>query len=130
MNEQHSPPTVMVVEDDRDCIYLWERYASTVGYHVVGTSRGEEALTLAQREKPALVILDIMLPGMDGWKVLQSLKTDPTTQDIPVVMCSALDEQARAVLEGADGYLRKPVRLCEFVHCLQSADSANVALTC
>ena len=107
-------PTVLVVEDNPDLNALWQRYLNLMGCHVVSARRGEEALALAQESELSAVILDIMLPGMDGWQVLQALKKKGRTRQVPVVMCSALDGQARSVSEGAEGYLRKPVRYADF----------------
>ena len=106
--------TVLVVEDNPHLNTLWQRYLSVMGCHVLSASRGEEALALAQESEISAVILDIMLPGMDGWQVLQALKKHRVTRSVPVVMCSALDGQARSITEGADGYLRKPVRYADF----------------
>ena len=70
---------------------------------------GHEALRLAEELKPAAVVLDIRLPGLDGWQVLQVLRADPDTADLPVVVVSVVDEQARGFALGADAYLLKPV---------------------
>jgi CheY-like chemotaxis protein len=112
---------MLIVEDDPAFIYLIYRYCIRAGLSLVSTSRGEEALDLARKERPALILLDIRLPGMDGWEVLRELKTDPTTTDIPVVLCSALSEEERAIEEGADGYLRKPVQYRDIVAVLEKA---------
>jgi CheY-like chemotaxis protein len=126
MTTEDTLPAVMVVEDNLDCIHLWHRYAEVAGCRVVSAAVGEEALPLARREKPALVLLDIMLPGMSGWEVLACLKADPSTSGIPIVMCSALDEQANARESGADRYLRKPVRLHDFLAWLQATAQLSV----
>jgi CheY-like chemotaxis protein len=126
MTTEDTLPTVMVVEDNLDCIHLWYRYGEVAGCRVVSAAVGEEALPLARCEKPALVLLDIMLPGMSGWEVLACLKADPSTRGIPIVMCSALDEQANARELGADGYLRKPVRFHDFLAWLQATAQVSV----
>jgi len=114
--------TVLLVEDDLLFTYLIERYAARGGFMLVSTTRGEEALALAQSEKPAVIVLDIMLPGMDGWEVLRLLKSSPATRDIPVVLCSALDEEARGLEAGADGYLHKPVLYRDFLAMLEEVE--------
>lgn len=111
--------TVLLVEDDPAFIYLIRRYADKGGCELVSTSRGEEAVEMAREKQPDMVLLDIMLPGMDGWQVLRALRDDPATQDIPVVLCSALSEEARSIEEGADGYLRKPVLYQDFIGALE-----------
>jgi len=114
-------PLLMVVEDDSQSLYLIERYASTSGCQLVSAWEGKEALTLAQQAHPTLILLDIVLSGMMGWEVLQILRTDPLTCDIPVIICSALDEADRAQQAGAVGYLRKPVYYQDFVAALKQA---------
>jgi CheY-like chemotaxis protein len=89
------------------------------GWQLVSTTRGEEALPLAQQERPAVIVLDVRLPGKSGWEVLRELKADHATQDIPVVICTGWEEETRSQVEGADGYLRKPVRYRDFVAALE-----------
>lgn len=108
-------PTVLIIEDDPDSIYLMQRYLRSTGCRVVSTSMGEEAVALAQQEKPTAIVLDIALLGrMDGWEVLRALRSNISTSDIPVVMCSALEEEAQGREAGADGYLHKPVLYPDF----------------
>jgi len=114
-------PLLMVVEDDSQSLYLIERYASTSGCQLVSAWEGKEALTLAQQAHPTIILLDIVLSGMMGWEVLQILRADPLTCDIPVIICSALDEADRAQQAGAVGYLRKPVYYQDFVAALKQA---------
>ena len=98
-------PAALIVEDDQTCIYLWLRYMKRSGFRAISTQGGREALDLARRERPVLVVLDVMLPDIDGWQVLQALKSDPDTRDIPVLVCSALYEKKRSLDQGAAGYL-------------------------
>lgn len=114
-------PLLMIVEDDSQSLYLIERYASTSGCRLVSAWQGKEAITLAQQARPSLILLDIVLSGMLGWEVLQSLRADPLTCHIPVVICSALDEADRAQEAGAVAYLRKPVYYQDFVAALKQA---------
>jgi CheY-like chemotaxis protein len=107
-------PTVLIIEDDPDSVYLMQRYLRSTGCRVVSTSVGEEAVALAQQEKPTAIVLDIALPGMDGWEVLRALRSNVSTSDIPVVMCSALEEEAHGREAGANGYLHKPVFYPDF----------------
>ena len=114
-------PLLMIVEDDSQSLYLIERYASTSGCRLVSAWEGKEALTLAQQARPTLILLDIVLSGMMGWEVLQILRADPLTCDIPIIICSALDEADRAQEAGAVGYLRKPVYYQDFLTALKQA---------
>ena len=100
------------------CVYLWRRYMKESGFRPVSTASGKEALELAQSKHPSLVVLDVMLPDIQGWEVLRALKGDPATRDIPVIICSGFYEKERSVAEGADGYLQKPVLYDSFVQAL------------
>lgn len=113
-------PLVLIVEDDTQSMYLMERYTRTCGCRALGTTSGENALALARQEKPAVIFLDLMLPGISGWDVLQALKADPITNRIPVIICTALEESDRAFEMGA-GYLHKPVYYQDFLNALAEA---------
>jgi signal transduction histidine kinase/DNA-binding response OmpR family regulator len=102
-------PTVVVVEDDRRSFDLLRVYLEAAGARVVGARDGREGLDTVRRLSPAGVILDILLPGIDGWEVLAQLKADPGTAAIPVVVVSMLDERGRGFALGAAEYLVKPV---------------------
>jgi len=102
-------PTVVVVEDDRRSFDLLRAYLEAAGVRVVGARDGEEGLDTVRRLSPAGVILDILLPGIDGWEVLARLKADPRTAPIPVIVVSLLDERGRGFALGAAEYLVKPV---------------------
>lgn len=110
-------PTILIVEDDPAVNYLMRRYAEKCGCRAVSTCFGQEALTLAGQEKPAVIVLDIAMPEMNGWQVLHGLKNNPRTRDIPVVLCAALHEEHRERTDVA-GYLRKPVMYWDFVSTL------------
>jgi signal transduction histidine kinase/DNA-binding response OmpR family regulator len=102
-------PTVVVVEDDRRSFDLLRAYLEAAGVRVVGARDGEEGLDTVRKLSPAGVILDILLPGIDGWEVLARLKADPQTAPIPVIVVSLLDERGRGFALGAAEYLVKPV---------------------
>ena len=125
LSEQESVPTALIVEDDMPCVYLWRRYTKESGFRPISTSSGREALELAQREPPSLVVLDVMLPDIEGWEVLQALKADPATRDIPVLICSGFYEKERSLAEGADGYLQKPVLYDNFVEALAGLEDSD-----
>ncbi len=100
---------LLIVDDDRGFLELAERQFSKEGFSPVVTDAPESALQLARTVKPAAVLLDIMMPGLNGWDVLAALKADPATRGIPVLMISVLDERAAAVAAGADGVATKPL---------------------
>jgi CheY-like chemotaxis protein len=100
---------VVVIEDDRPSLELLTVYLDGVVAGVTVAKDGPSGLDAVRRVRPDAVLLDIRLPGMDGWKVLEELKGDPATRDIPVVVVSIVDERARGVALGAAAYLVKPV---------------------
>ena len=102
---------VLVVEDESDILELVQYNLRKDGYEVEGAMSGEEALTLAGSYLPGLIVLDLMLPELDGLEVCKRLKRDPRTEHIPIVMLTAKGEEADIVagLElGADDYITKP----------------------
>jgi len=102
---------ILVVEDEEDILELVRFNLSREGYHVIGAASGEEAWKLASSELPDLIVLDLMLPGIDGLEVTKIIKNDPKTKDIPIIMLTAKGEESDIVtgLElGADDYVTKP----------------------
>ncbi|MBI5639062.1 MAG: diguanylate cyclase [Nitrospirae bacterium] len=102
-------PLVLVVEDDRPTSEILTIHLSKAGYRVVHAYDGVEAIAKAKEMKPFVITLDVMLPKKDGWEVLQSLKADPETNSIPVIMHSIIDNKDLAYTLGASDYLLKPV---------------------
>jgi signal transduction histidine kinase/ActR/RegA family two-component response regulator len=102
-------PLVVVVEDDRRSLELISLYLDGAGVQTVAARDGAEGLAAVRRHRPAAVVLDIRLPGMDGWGVLEALKADPVTAASPVVVVTMLDERPQALALGAAEYLVKPV---------------------
>ncbi|HZU85938.1 MAG TPA: response regulator [Anaerolineaceae bacterium] len=100
---------IMVVDDQEPTINLFQRYLSKTDYVVVGVTNGKQAAETADRLQPALITLDVMMPQIDGWEVLQELKLNPTTRQIPVLICSAWQEPELARSLGAAGFLKKPI---------------------
>jgi urea transport system substrate-binding protein len=115
----------MVVGDDSSFCYLMRRYANKSTHRIVFAYSGEEALALAWREKPAVVVLEVGRPGTMGWSVLQALRADQVTRDIPVVLCSWWDEEEQGLEEGADVYLRKPILYEDFLTALADVGIKN-----
>jgi len=101
-------PLVIVIEDEPDARELAARALTRAGFAVQGVGGGEAGLALARAKSPALVLLDIFLPDRSGWRVLQSLKHDPKTQDIPVVVLSVNEDRAHALALGAAEHIVKP----------------------
>src|ERR1035441_3180395 len=101
--------TVLVVEDSRLIRTTMKRVLAEAGFAVVDVNEGEEALQLARHSRPDLIILDMLLPKMGGELVLRSLKQDPTTANIPVIVVSSLSQSNADKLknEGATAYIEK-----------------------
>ncbi len=116
-----APPrgiSILVVEDDRDIANLLRIYLERDGHRVLIAHRGEEALRLAREAHPGLITLDIMLPDIDGFTLLEQLKKDHRTADIPVVVISVVPDREKGLRLGAVDYLNKPIeekRLIEVV---------------
>jgi DNA-binding response OmpR family regulator len=105
---------ILVVDDEEDILHFLELVLREKGYQVATASSGHEALTRAQMEKPDLILLDIMMPQMDGWEVLKLLRVDDETSEIPVAMLSARTEakdRVQGLQEGAVDYICKPFSL-------------------
>jgi signal transduction histidine kinase/CheY-like chemotaxis protein len=101
--------SVLIVEDDDRSAALLRVYLENAGYAAAIARDGEEGLKLARRLEPAAVILDVLLPRLNGWEVLAQLKSDPATSAIPVVIVSMIDDQGAGFALGAADYLVKPV---------------------
>ncbi len=107
--------TILVVDDDPNIAQLVKLYLEKEGYEVAVETRGDEALAAFQKNPPSLMLLDIMLPGMDGWQVCRAVRQ---TSTIPIIMLSAKDETFDKVLGlelGADDYVTKPFEGKELV---------------
>lgn len=107
--EVGSSNLILVVDDDASIRNLLSQELAEAGYQVMEAENGMEALAVARRERPALIILDLMMPGISGFDVLSALKSDPATSPIPVLILSVLEDQERGLRLGADGYLTKPL---------------------
>ncbi len=101
--------TILVVDDEPEMAAMISRYLLQEGYNTLTATSGAEALKLALRERPFAVTLDIIMPDMDGLEVLQNLKKNPATKDIPVIIVSISEDQATGFALGAIGYVTKPV---------------------
>jgi CheY-like chemotaxis protein len=123
--DQAAGATIMVVGDDSSFCYLMRRYANKSTHRIMFAYSGEEALALARRERPAVVVLEAGRPGTMGWSVLRALRADQATRGIPVVLCSWWDEEEQGLEEGADVYLRKPILYEDFLTALADVGIKN-----
>ena len=104
-------PLVLVADDDPDILMLITLTLERDGYDVVAAKDGLSALEAAVERVPHLVLLDLMMPGLDGYQVTRRLRAEPSTQHVPIVIVTAAAEEsqaARALEAGADGYMKKP----------------------
>jgi two-component system cell cycle response regulator DivK len=102
---------VLLVDDFEDARLMYGQYLSRSGYRVLEAATGEEALELAFRDLPDIILLDMLLPGVDGWEVTRRLKGAQQTRDIPIIALSALaldSERNRSEHAGCDLFLAKP----------------------
>ena len=100
---------VLVIDDEETVRDLMRRFLGREGFEVVTARDGAEGLALARDLRPMLITLDVLMPGLDGWSVLEKLKADPELADIPVVMLTILDDKNKGFALGATDFLTKPV---------------------
>jgi CheY-like chemotaxis protein len=112
-------PVILVVDDQETALRLYQRYLAHTGLKVTGVRDGAEVLELAKRLLPQAIMLDVMMPHMDGWEVLQVLKADPDTRRIPVIVCSVWEEPELASSLGATGFLAKPIKQADLLAALE-----------
>lgn len=100
---------VLLIEDDAQAVDLITRYLEPTGYRLVSAASGIDGIAAARRLKPRAILLDVLLPDIDGWDVLRRMKADPELRDIPVVVVTVVDERELGLALGAADYLLKPV---------------------
>lgn len=127
------PKKILAVDDERHIVRLVEVNLQRAGYEVVTAYDGREALEKVAAETPDLIVLDVMMPYMDGFEVLKNLKADPSTAEIPVIMLTAKAQDAdvfRGWQSGVDCYLTKPfnpMELLTFVKRIFDSTSQSTA---
>lgn len=112
MSQTAATPTVLIVEDDASIRAFASKVLELEGYHVLSTGSGDDCLSLTKQARVALVLLDLRLPGCDGWGLLSDIKSDPQTAGVAVIVFSASAAEPhrdKALLMGAADYLCKPV---------------------
>ena len=110
---------VLIIDDDASVSELMQRNLGEEGFQARTARSGEEGLRMAKQLLPSAIILDVVMPGLDGWAVLAALKSDARTARIPIIMASMLDEHERGLRMGADEYVTKPFgrdRLADLLH--------------
>lgn len=117
--------TVLIIDDDPQVHTLFTRHLKKTSFNVLTANDGEKGVKKALENNPAVIILDVMMPGMNGWTVLQLLKSDKRTAHIPVVMSTFLDEKKKAFELGAIDYLNKPVNKIDLLRVVNGVISNN-----
>ena len=100
---------VLIVEDDPSAVRLLRAYLEPHGFAIRVATSGPEALQMAKQHRPGAILLDVILPGIDGWEVMRQLKADPELADVPVIFESAVDERTVGMALGAVDYILKPI---------------------
>jgi CheY-like chemotaxis protein len=118
---------VLVIDDNANTLRLLQRYASNTRYRIMPATTLAEGLILTRETTPRAIVLDVMMPEIDGWEVLGRLRQHPLTSHIPVVVCTILVEEDLALSLGAAGFLRKPVSREAFLEALDRAYLAERA---
>jgi CheY-like chemotaxis protein len=115
---QSNGKVILAIDDDPQVIGLYERYLQPQGYQVIALTDPSRAVERARHLKPFAITLDIMMPGIDGWQVLTKLKSDSETHDIPVIICSIIEDLEKGFSLGAADYLVKPILEEDLVNAL------------
>jgi DNA-binding response OmpR family regulator len=109
-------PKILVVDDNEDNAHIIRDYLESRGYPISVAYNGDEAMTLFESVKPSLVLLDVMMPGRDGWQVCREIKASPNGKNVRVVMVTALQDwidKRQAIETGADDFVEKPFELAK-----------------
>lgn len=117
-----SKPTILVVEDNQVNLELFMDLLDVGGYRCLYTTKGEDAIEIAKKEKPNLILLDIQLPGIDGLTVGKLLKSNEETKNIKVIALTAYamkGDKEMFLEHGFDGYIPKPVKMKEFLEVIE-----------
>ena len=101
--------TILVVDDNDDILELLGRYLTAHQYRVLFAHDAQQAITHMQNTRPYAIVLDLMMPQMDGWDLLQRFLTQPDTQTVPIIICSVLKQKDLALSLGATAFIEKPI---------------------
>jgi DNA-binding response OmpR family regulator len=121
---------ILVVDDDPDVRELCRTVLATEGYHVLEAEDARSGISLSRKERPDLILLDWMMPEVDGMDALRAMKMHPSTKDIPVVMLTALDGLTQitvATFNGAEGYMTKPFEIDDLLSLVRRFTAAPSA---
>ncbi len=112
---------VLVIDDNADLVHFYDLYTAGTQYQITNIQEGEQVFEAIAASLPGIIVLDVMLPDMDGWELLSQLHEAPNTRAIPVIVCSVVREEELALSLGAALYVAKPVRRQQFLAALDQA---------
>lgn len=107
----HTTTTILLVEDNIDNVSIYTAFLEFSGFKVLSATNGATGVAMARASMPDLILMDVSLPGVDGWEATRQLKSDPATHFIPIIVLTAHAfeaDRARAFAEGADDFIAKP----------------------
>ena len=125
-------PTILLVEDNPDNRAIYGTILRHFGYQVAEAETGEDGIRVAREIGPSLILMDVAMPGMDGWEATRILKSDPATAAIPVIALTAhamSEDRKRAEDVCCDGYMRKPVEPRRVVHEVERLLAASATVS-
>ncbi len=120
--EDGQEKTVVVIDDNPGVINLYERFLENQNYKIVGINSNEDIIDWVRAYTPFAILLDVLVQNKDGWSILKDLKADPFTKDIPVIICSIVNDKNRGLALGAADYLTKPIVESELINALKHLD--------
>ncbi|KAB8317698.1 response regulator [Tolypothrix campylonemoides VB511288] len=115
--------TILIVEDSPSELQLMSHYLEESGYNVIQATGAKEALEKAQSQNPDVIVTDVVMPGMSGFELCRSLKKNPATQKVPIVICSSKNQEIDrlwAMRQGADAYVTKPYTRDQLLRAIKS----------
>lgn len=115
--------TILIVEDTLSELELMSHYLRESGYNVINALGGKEALNKVIESKPDVIVTDVVMPGMSGFELCRRLKTNPSTEKIPIVICSSKNQEIDrlwGMKQGADAYLTKPFTREQIIRAIKS----------
>jgi DNA-binding response OmpR family regulator len=121
---------VLVVDDEADIVFLCRMNLEMAGFEVSSATNGREALAAITARRPDIILLDVMMPVMNGWECLEALRADASMNDVPVVMLTAMAQQAdrvRGLAAGAASFVTKPFRVAGLVDTIRQTLSSTPA---
>ncbi|MEY3219136.1 MAG: hypothetical protein RIT27_493 [Pseudomonadota bacterium] len=125
----NNKPKVLIIDDDKNARELFRIHLSRLGYEILEAENGVSGLAIAYREKPSVIILDVIMPDLDGWGVLAQLKNDPILSTIPVVMASIVENRPLAYALGAAEFVNKPIERLTLEDTVRKCLTSNEMLT-